>query len=447
MAKPVVAIVGRPNVGKSTLFNRLTGGGRTAIVADVAGVTRDRLYKDVEWNRAVFSLIDTGGLFPDQEEFEAHIHEQVSMAIGEADVVLFLVDGRVGPATDDAEIAQLLKKAKRETIVVVNMVDNYQESHVAYNFLELGFGDPVPISSLHGLNIDGLLDRITDMLPLISEVQQDEGIRVAVSGRPNVGKSSLVNALLKEKRLIVSDLPGTTRDAIDTVLTRDGRRYVLVDTSGLRKRSRVTSGVEYYSVRRSLKAIDRADIALLVLDAAQGPVEQDKKIAGYIQDAGKGLIIIANKWDLVTEKDARVKFERLIRNELNFLSYAAIQLVSAQSGKGVVKILDLVDTVYQQQTKRISTGSLNTWLNETICLSPPPAVKGQDVKLFYVAQVSIKPPTFVFFTNKPEMLHFSYKRYLERRLRESYGFEGTPLRLVFRQRTSSKIEAGGRHSN
>jgi GTP-binding protein len=411
-------------------------------VADVAGVTRDRLYKDVEWNRAVFSLIDTGGLFPDQEEFEADIHEQVNVAIGEADVVLFVVDGRVGPATDDAEIAQMLQKAKKATIVVVNMVDNYKESHVAYNFLELGLGDPVPISSLHGLNIDGLLDQITDLLPPISEFQQDEGIRVAVSGRPNVGKSSLVNALLKEKRLIVSDQPGTTRDAIDTVLVRDGRRYVLVDTSGIRKRSRVTNGVEYYSVRRSLKAIDRADIALLVLDAAQGPVEQDKKIAGYIQDAGKGLIIVANKWDLVTEPNARVQFERLLRTELDFLNYAAILLVSAQSGKGVAKILDLVDSVAQQQNRRVSTGSLNTWLNETICLNPPPAVKGHEVKLFYVAQVGVKPPVFVFFTNKPELLHFSYKRYLERRLRESYGFEGTPLRLIFRPRSSTKPEDG-----
>jgi GTP-binding protein len=436
MAKPVVAIVGRPNVGKSTLFNRLTGG-RTAIVADVSGVTRDRLYRDVEWNRAIFSLIDTGGLFPDDEEFAAHIHEQVDKAISEADLVLLVVDGRVGPTNEDVEIAQLLQKTRRKTVIAVNMVDNYKDSHVAYSFLELGLGDPVPISAVHGLNIDGLLDRIVESLSPASEIQEEEEeIRVAVAGRPNVGKSSLVNALLKEKRLIVSDVPGTTRDAIDTVLIRDGRRYVLVDTSGLRKRSRVTENVEYYSMLRSLKAIDRADVVLLVLDAGQGTVEQDKKIAGYIQEAGKGLVIIVNKWDLVEAQDARSSFDRLVRSELDFLSFAAIHYVSATNGKGVLKILDHIDNVNQQQTRRISTGNLNTWLSETICLNPPPSVKGREIKIYYVAQVSIKPPTFVFFVNKPEILHFSYKRYLERRLRESYGFEGTPLQLIFRPRST-----------
>ncbi len=436
MAKPVVAIVGRPNVGKSTLFNRLTGG-RTAIVADVSGVTRDRLYRDVEWNRAVFSLIDTGGLFPEDEEFAAHIQEQVDKAISEADLVLLVVDGRVGPTTEDVEIAQLLQKNRKKTVIAVNMVDNYKDSQVAYSFLELGLGDPVPVSALHGLNIDGLLDRVGELLSPTSEAQdEEEEIRVAVAGRPNVGKSSLVNALLKEKRLIVSDVPGTTRDAIDTVLTRDGRRYVLVDTSGLKKRSRVTVNVEYYSMLRSLKAIDRADVVLLVLDAGQGTVEQDKKIGGYIQEAGKGLVIVVNKWDLVEAQDARNRFDRLVRTELDFLSYAVIHYVSANSGKGVLKILDHIDNVNQQQTRRIGTGNLNAWLSETMCLNPPPSVKGQEVKIYYVAQVSTKPPTFVFFVNKPEILHFSYKRYLERRLRESYGFEGTPLQLIFRQRSS-----------
>ena len=502
MEKPVVAIVGRPNVGKSTLFNRLTGG-RTAIVADVSGVTRDRLYRDVEWNRVVFSLIDTGGLFTEDEEFAAHIHEQVDKAISEADLVLLVVDGRVGPTTEDVEIAQLLQKTRRKTVVAVNMVDNYKDSHVAYSFLELGLGEPVPVSAVHGLNIDGLLDTISDCLagtctphsfspdapvlripqagrspdaeeeeeagnkmpetgtkkedrlnrsPESSEVDNQESdltsdfpdpaaeVRVAVAGRPNVGKSSLVNAMLKEKRLIVSDVPGTTRDAIDTVLTRDGRRYILVDTSGLKKRSRVTANVEYYSMLRSLKAIDRADVALLVLDAGQGTVEQDKKIGGYIQDAGKGLIIVVNKWDLVEEQDARSRFDRHIRTELDFLSYAVIHYVSANSGKGVVKIFDHIDNVNQQQTRRISTGNLNTWLNETICLNPPPSIKGQEIKIYYVVQASIKPPTFVFFVNKPEKLHFSYKRYLERRLRESYGFEGTPLRLIFRPALQSGLE-------
>lgn len=433
MAKPVVAIVGRPNVGKSTLFNRLTGG-RTAIVADVAGVTRDRLYRDVEWDRAVFSLIDTGGLFMEEVDFAAHVHEQVDKAMEEADLVLLVVDGRVGPTTEDREIAQLLQRARKKTVLAVNMVDNYQDSHVAYDFLELGLGDPVPVSAAHGLNIDGLLDQVVSLLPTDTAMETEEGVRVAVAGRPNVGKSSLVNALLKEKRLIVSDVPGTTRDAIDTVLARGDHRYVLVDTSGIRKRSRVTDGVEYYSVLRSLRAIDRADISLLVLDADQGVVEQDKKIGGYIQEAGKGLIILVNKWDLVRESDARNKFERHVRTELNFLSYAPIHYVSALENKGVVKILDLIDRVDEQQTRRVSTGNLNSWLNETVYLNPPPSIKGQDIKIYYVAQVSVKPPTFVFFVNKPELLHFSYKRHLERRLRDAYGFEGTPLRLIFRLR-------------
>ncbi len=433
MAKPVVAIVGRPNVGKSTLFNRLTGG-RTAIVADVAGVTRDRLYRDVEWDRAVFSLIDTGGLFMEEVDFAAHVHEQVDKAIAEADLVLLVVDGRVGPTTEDREIAQLLQRSRKKTVLAVNMVDNYKESHVAYDFLELGLGDPVAVSAVHGLNIDGLLDQVVSLLPTDTSVEPEEGVRVAVAGRPNVGKSSLVNALLKEKRLIVSDVPGTTRDAIDTVLARDGHRYVLVDTSGIRKRSHVTDGVEYYSVLRSFKAIDRADISLLVLDADQGVVEQDKKIGGYIQDAGKGLIILVNKWDLVRETDARNKFERHVRTELDFLNYAPIHYVSALENKGIIKILDLIDRVDEQQIRRVSTGNLNSWLNETVYLNPPPSIKGQDIKIYYVVQVSVKPPTFVFFVNKPELLHFSYKRHLERRLRDTYGFEGTPLRLIFRLR-------------
>ncbi|MGD0153382.1 MAG: ribosome biogenesis GTPase Der [Thermacetogeniaceae bacterium] len=433
MAKPVVAIVGRPNVGKSTLFNRLTGG-RTAIVADVAGVTRDRLYRDVEWDRAVFSLIDTGGLFMEEVDFAAHVHEQVDKAIAEADLVLLVVDGRVGPTTEDRGIAQMLQRARKKTVLAVNMVDNYKDSHVAYDFLKLGLGDPVPVSAVHGLNIDGLLDQVVSLLPTDTAMEPEEGVRVAVAGRPNVGKSSLVNALLKEKRLIVSDIPGTTRDAIDTVLARGDHKYVLVDTSGIRKRSHVTDGIEYYSVLRSLKAIDRADISLLVLDADQGVVEQDKKIGGYIQDAGKGIIILVNKWDLVRETDARNKFERHVRTELNFLSYAPIHYVSALENKGVVKVLDLIDRVDEQQNRRVSTGNLNSWLSETVYLNPPPSIKGQDVKIYYVVQVSVKPPTFVFFVNKPELLHFSYKRYLDRRLRDAYGFEGTPLRLIFRLR-------------
>jgi GTP-binding protein len=502
MARHVVAIVGRPNVGKSTLFNRLTGS-RNAIVADVPGVTRDRNYRDVEWNRAVFSLIDTGGLFLKEREFGKQVQEQASRAIAESDLVVFLVDGRTGPTAEDAEIARLLQKSGKDTILTVNMIDNFKDSHVAYNFMELGLGEPVPISALNGLNIDTLLDRIVELLPQDTAEQTGEGIRVAVAGRPNVGKSSLVNAILKEKRLIVSDLPGTTRDAIDTIVTRGETQYVLVDTSGIKRRSRTAEGVEYYSMLRSLRAVDRADIALLVLDAHEGVVEQDKKIGGYIHEAGKGLIIIANKWDLITDagaeafasgrlsgaaprravprpstgwapdrmgtrpdghptgwapdrmgtparigarkggrgaggEDLRARFERLVRAELDFIQYAPVHHVSSLTGKGVADILGLIDEVYRQLTRRIGTGNLNSWLNETIYLNPPPAVKGRETRIYYAAQVGVKPPTFVFFVNYPEQLHFSYKRHLERRLREAYGFKGAPLRLIFRRRRSEK---------
>lgn len=434
MQKPIVAIVGRPNVGKSTLFNRIIGG-RKVIVADMPGVTRDRIYEDVEWDRKAFTLIDTGGLFLVDGEFRERVEEQVQKAIAEADLVIFIVDSRVGPTTEDQEIGRMLLKTCKKTILVVNGVDDFTNKQVIYDFFNLGFGEAIPISALHGLNIDDLLDRVVSLLPDQPSVQEAEGVRVAVVGRPNVGKSSLINTLLKEERVIVSDIPGTTRDAIDTLLQKDGRNYVLVDTSGIRKRSRVAAGVEYYGVQRSLRAIDRADIALLVLDATQGVVEQDTKIGGYIEEAGKGLIIIINKWDLV-QKNARTRkeFDDMIMTELDFLGFAPLHYVSAVTGQGVHKILQLVDEVAQQQSRRISTGNLNNWLTEVIYLNPPPPVKGREVKVYYVAQVGERPPVFVFFVNNPELFHFSYQRYLENQLRKAYGFKGTPIRLVFRAR-------------
>lgn len=434
MGKPMVAIVGRPNVGKSTLFNRLVGG-RKAIVADIPGVTRDRIYQDVEWNRRFFTLIDTGGLFLEDSEFREEVHEQVRRAVEEAAVIIFVVDGQVGPAPEDEEIARMLLKMRKKTILAVNKVDDFKNKQVIYDFLGLGLGEPLPFSAIHGLNIDELLDKVISLLPEEIDEEEEKGIRIAVVGRPNVGKSSLVNALLREKRLIVSDVAGTTRDAIDTVLKKDGQSYILVDTSGIRRKSRVTQDIEYYSVQRSLRAIDRADIVLFILDATQGVVEQDTKICGYIEEAGKGLIIIINKWDLVKKDDnTRKKYDQMIRERLDFLGYAPLLYVSALTGQGIDRILQLVDHVAGEQTKRITTGSLNSWLTETIYLNPPPAVKGQDVKFYYAVQGGEKPPVFVFFVNSPELLHFSYKRYLENQLRKAYGFEGTPIRLAFRPR-------------
>lgn len=436
MGKPVVALVGRPNVGKSTLFNRLIGK-RTAIVADQPGVTRDRLYGDVEWDNREFTLIDTGGLFLDDLEFRRHVEEQVGKAVAEADVVVFVVDARIGPAVEDERIAQELLKGKRKTIVAVNKVDNFQNPY-SYEFYRLGLGEPVPISSLHGLNIDELLDRIVELLPEGREEEEGEGLRVALVGRPNVGKSTLINTLLREERMIVSDVAGTTRDATDICFERNGRRYILVDTAGIRKRSRVERGVEYYGVVRALRSIDRADVVLLVLDAGSGIVEQDKKIAGYIEESGKGVIIVINKWDLKAKiKAKRQDFENYVRAELDFISYAPLHFASALTGKGVGQIIRDVDAVHLQRDKRISTGSLNSWLNETVYLNPPAGSGKHGLRFYYATQVGTKPPVIAFFVNKPDMVHFSYKRYLERQLRQAYGFEGTPVRLVFRARRRS----------
>ncbi len=439
MKKPVVALVGRPNVGKSTLFNRLSGA-RTAIVADQPGVTRDRLYRDVEWDRQSFTLIDTGGLFLEDTDFRGQVETQVTIAIEEADVVVFVVDGQVGVTLEDQQVAQVLLKSGKKTIVAVNKVDDFKKQDI-YEFYKLGLGEPVPISSVHGLNIGELLDRMCSLLPEITPQVEEEGIRIAVVGRPNVGKSSLINALLRENRVIVSDVPGTTRDAIDTSFQKGECSYILVDTAGMRKRSRVSKGIEYYGVQRSLRAVDRADVVLLVLNAAEGIVEQDKKIAGYIEEAGKGVIIILNKWDLTASlKNRQRHFENMVADELAFLSYAPLHFVSALQGKGLEEILDVVDDVNCEQNKKISTGNLNSWLSEVVFLNPPHAVRKGGLKFYYTTQVATKPPAFVFFVNDPEMIHFSYKRYLERQLRDAYGYEGTPVRFIFRGRSPRQNE-------
>lgn len=436
MGKPIVALVGRPNVGKSTLFNRLTGR-RTAIVDDQPGVTRDRLYGDVEWDNRKFTLIDTGGLFLEDPEFRRDVEKQVGKALAEADVVVFMVDARVGPLVEDERIAQELLKAKSRTIVAANKVDNFREQDF-YEFYRLGLGEPVPISGLHGLNIDELLDRIVELLPEGREEEKEEGVRVAIVGRPNVGKSTLVNALLRDERMIVSDIAGTTRDAIDTSFERDGRRYILIDTAGIRKRSRLKRGIEYYGVVRALRSVDRADVVLLVLDTGAGVVEQDKKIAGYVEESGKGVIIVINKWDLHANMNVfRRDFEAYVRAELDFIDYAPVHFVSAQTGQGVDKIMEKVDAVQKERSRWITTGNLNSWLQEAVYLNPPPGSGKQGLKFYYATQVGSRPPVIAFFVNNPELVRSSYKRYLERQLRQAYGFEGTPVRLVFRARKRS----------
>lgn len=434
MSKPIVAIVGRPNVGKSTLFNRITGG-RVAIVEDIPGVTRDRLYRDAEWRGRHFTLVDTGGIASRQDDpLVARVRSQAEQALKEADVIIFLVDSRTGITADDEEIAGLLRRSGRPVILVTNKVEDFTDPSVTNEFYRLGLGDPLPISAAHGLNTGDLLDRVVELLPVSSVSEAGDALKVAVVGRPNVGKSSLVNRLLGEERVIVSDLPGTTRDAIDTYIRRGEREYILIDTAGMRRKSRITIPTERYSVLRALRAVERADIVLVILDATEGVTEQDKKIAGYGHEKGKGAIIIINKWDLVP-KDERTMdhFREAVRQELSFMPYAPVLFISALTGQRVDRVLTTLDAVGEAASKRVATGILNNVVREAVLLTPPPSVRGREIKIYYATQVKVKPPTFVFFTNRPEEVHFSYQRYLENQLRQAFGFEGTPIRLIFRR--------------
>ncbi|UWG99041.1 ribosome biogenesis GTPase Der [Dehalobacter sp. DCM] len=438
MSKPVVAIVGRPNVGKSTLFNRIVGG-MIAIVENTPGVTRDRLYFDAEWQGRKFTLIDTGGIeFKDQTTpLSSMMKQQAEVAVDEADVILFMVDGKSGLTPDDQQIARYLRKSNKPVLLVANKVEKFNQFETeAHEFLALGFGDPVPVSAVHGMNTGDLLDTMVSMLP--DDPVQDydpDVVKVAVIGRPNVGKSSIVNMLLGEQRVIVSDIPGTTRDAIDTPFTYEDRNYVLIDTAGIRRKKKIMEVTENYSVVRSFRAVDRSDVVLMVIDAVEGVAEQDKKIVGYAHEAGKGLILIINKWDLVTKDEKTInKYEKDIREELSFISYAPTQFVSAKTGQRINKIMDLVEFVAEQTSRRVSTSTLNTQLREWVHLNPPPSDKGVRLKILYATQSSVQPPTFIFFVNDPELVHFSYKRYLENQLRKNFGFEGSPIRLVMRKR-------------
>jgi GTP-binding protein len=442
LSKPVVAIVGRPNVGKSTLFNRIAGG-LVAIVENVPGVTRDRLYRDAEWLGRKFVLIDTGGIeFKDERTpISSQMRKQAEIAMEEADVIIFVVDAQIASTPDDEIIARLLRRSGKPVLLAANKVENFKNAELQiYDFLTLGLGEAIPISAVHGMNVGDLLDEVISKLPEAEEEEYDpDVIRISVIGRPNVGKSSLVNTLLGKNRVIVSDIPGTTRDAIDTPFENEGKHYILIDTAGMRRKGKIDELTEQYSVVRSLRAVDRSDVILMLLDATEGVTDQDKKIAGYAHDAGKGIVLIVNKWDLIEKDDKTINsFEKKLREQLGFMQYAPTMFVSAKTGQRVNKILELVDFVAEQNSTRVTTATLNTLVREWLHLNPPPTDKGRRLKVLYTTQVGVKPPTFVFFVNDPELMHFSYRRYLENQMRKHFGFEGTPIRIVIRQKDEER---------
>lgn len=437
MAKPVVAIVGRPNVGKSTLFNRLAGT-RISIVESEPGITRDRIYADIEWQDEKFILIDTGGIETDSDDIIiSKIRQQAQLAIEEADLLLFVVDGRSGITNLDEEIAGYLRKTNKKIILVINKVDDFSlVDEIIWQFYALGFEEMMPLSAEHGKNIGDLLEKITENLPEIAEEEEDsEVLNIAIVGKPNVGKSSLVNYIAGQERSIVSDIPGTTRDAIDTLVEVNGIKYNLIDTAGLRRKARIKESIEYYSVIRTLRAIDRADAVLMMIDARDGVTTQDKRIVGYAHDSGKAIVLAVNKWDLI-EKDSKTmeEYKKDIYDKLKFLTYAPITFISALTGQRVTEALELLEYVVDQNSLRIKTGLLNEVLEEAFLLREPPGYRGKKLKLLYATQVGIKPPTFLLFVNDPELMHFSYERYLENALRDAFGFVGTSIRIILKKR-------------
>jgi GTP-binding protein len=438
--KPLLAIVGRPNVGKSTLFNRIAGG-RKAIVWDEPGVTRDRNYADVEQDRGSFTLIDTGGFEPaSKDRIFVQMREQCQLAMDEADAILFMMDGKEGLTPSDREIADILRKLNKPVFYIVNKIDGPKHEEKAFEFYGLGMEPIYSISAEHGYGVNGLMNDVIKILPDSTEKKWDRDVtRVAVLGRPNVGKSSLINRLLGYKRVLVDEVPGTTRDAIDTLFERDGRRYALIDTAGIRRKSRISLRLEKYSIVEAIRTIDRSDVALLLLDSKEGVTDQDARIGGFVHEKGKGCILVVNKWDLI-EKDSRtmVQYEREVRDGLKYLSYAPILFISALTGQRVKKVLEAVGQVSEQAKKRISTSSVNKHFREWVGKFPPPLHKNRSVKMNYITQVSTAPPTFVIYTNIPEGIHFSYERYLLNQMREAFGFEGVPVRLLFRKKGKEK---------
>ncbi|GIN60728.1 GTPase Der [Robertmurraya siralis] len=435
MVKPVVAIVGRPNVGKSTIFNRIVGD-RVSIVEDIPGVTRDRIYSAAEWLTHDFNIIDTGGIDIGDEPFLDQIRQQAEIAIDEADVIIFLTNGREGVTAADEEVAKILYKAKKPVVLAVNKIDNPEMREQIYDFYSLGFGEPFPISGAHGLGLGDLLDEAAKHFP------KDEGdhydpdtIKFSLIGRPNVGKSSLVNAILGEERVIVSNIAGTTRDAIDSMVTVNGQKYVIIDTAGMRKKGKVYESTEKYSVLRALRAIERSDVVLVVLDGEEGIIEQDKKIAGYAHEAGRAVVIVVNKWDAVEKDEKTMKdFEQKIRDHFLFLDYAPIVFLSALTKKRIHTLVPMIDMASENHMRRVETSVLNDVIMDAVAMNPTPTDKGKRLKIYYATQVAVGPPTFVVFVNDPELMHFSYQRFLENRIRDAFGFEGTPIKIFARER-------------
>src|SRR5690554_2749870 len=441
MSKPIVAVVGRPNVGKSTLFNALAGE-RISIVEDTPGVTRDRIYADIEWLDYSFTLIDTGGIEPDSKDVMlTYMRSQAEVAIETADVIMFVVDVRQGLIDDDFKVADMLRKSGKPVVLVVNKVDDFAKFMPdVYEFYNLGIGDPNPISAAGKLGIGDMLDQVVKHFPDQNLSQEeDERPKIAIVGKPNVGKSSLVNRLAGEERVIVTNIAGTTRDAIDTVIKYHGQEFVFIDTAGLRRKSKIKENIEYFSIVRTVAAIEKSDLVVLVIDAEEGVTEQDAKIAGIAHDRGKGMIIAVNKWDAI-EKDNKTvnKYIDQIRKVLSFIPYAEIVFISALTGQRVNKLFDLIEQIVQFQNLRVPTGVLNEILTEAIALQHPPSDKGKPLRIYYITQVSVKPPTFVLFINDKALAHFSYIRYIENKIRETFGFAGTPLRIITRERKGNK---------
>ncbi|MCI6879496.1 MAG: ribosome biogenesis GTPase Der [Clostridiaceae bacterium] len=440
MSKPVVAIVGRPNVGKSTLFNALAGE-NISIIKDTPGVTRDRIYADVTWLDHAFTLIDTGGIEPDSSDIIlSQMREQAQIAIDTADVIIFLVDVRQGLQDADSKVADMLRRSHKPVILVVNKVDSFQKFMAdVYEFYNLGIGDPVPVSASSRLGIGDMLDEVVKHFPEESEEQEeDDRPKVAVVGKPNVGKSSIINKLTGENRVIVSDIAGTTRDAIDTDIRWKGKEYIFIDTAGLRRKNKIKEELERYSIIRTVTAVERADVVVVVIDAKEGVTEQDAKIAGIAHERGKGIIIAVNKWDAIEKNDKTIyEFTRKVRETLSFMPYAEILFISAVSGQRLPKLFEIIDMVIENQTLRVQTGVLNEIVTEAVAMQQPPSDKGKRLKIFYVTQVAVKPPTFVIFVNDKELMHFSYVRYLENKIRESFGFKGTSLKFIIRERKES----------
>ena len=441
MSKPIVAIVGRPNVGKSTLFNVIAGDS-IAIVKDTPGVTRDRIYADCSWLNYNFTLIDTGGIEPDSSDvILSQMRDQAQIAIDTADVIIFLVDVRQGLTDADGKVADMLRRSQKPVVLCVNKVDSFKKMEAdVYEFYNLGIGDPIPVSASNHQGVGDLLEAVSDHFKKDgSESDDDDSPRIAIVGRPNVGKSSIVNRLVGEKRVIVSDIAGTTRDAIDTPLKRNGREYILIDTAGLRRKSKIHEDLERYSIIRTVTAVERADVVVMVIDAAEGVAEQDAKIAGIAHERGKGVIIAVNKWDAVEKDDKTIyKMTEKIKQTLAYMPYAEFVFISAKTGQRLDKLFELIDMIIENQSMRIATGVLNEILAEAVAMQQPPSDKGRRLKIFYMTQISVKPPTFVVFVNDKKLMHYSYTRYIENQIRNAFGFRGTPLRFIIRERKEDK---------